>query len=135
MKVFGFDNREYPWPPKGHIVNFDDRRQRSEPHLRCRSLLRLLYPTETFLEEVPLPGAKGLRADFVLPWRNLVLEVHGQQHYVFNLHFHGNKINFLNSRARDAKKIEWCNMNNIGVVELPHYESDDQWRERIEQGA
>jgi hypothetical protein len=135
MKVVDFNGREHPWPPTGYIVNFDDRRQRSEPHLRCRTLLRLLYPTQIFLEEVPLPGSTKLRADFVLPWRNLVVEVHGEQHYTFNPYFHGNKLNFLASKARDLKKIDWCNMNNIGVVELPHYESDEQWRERIERGA
>ena len=135
MKVEGFDGREHSWPPLGHLVNFNDRRKRSEPHLRCRALLRLLYPTYTFLEEVPLPGSGKLSADFYLPWRNIVVEVHGEQHYTFNPHFHGTKMDFFAAKQRDIKKIEWCNANNIGVVELPHYESDEQWRERIAKGA
>lgn len=135
MKVIGFDGREHTWPPNGHHVNFDDRRQRSDPHLKCRDLLRLMYPTYRFLEEVPLPGSQKLKADFYLPWRNIVIEVHGRQHYEFVQFFHGNKMSFLEAKQRDLKKIEWCNMNNIGVVELPYNETIEQWREKIERGS
>lgn len=134
MKVIGFNNREYPWPPTGKAVNYDDRRPRSEYHLRCRKLLRLMYPTYRVLEEVPLPGSDKLSADFYLPWRHMVLEVHGEQHYKFNPFFHGTKLAFFKARERDLKKIEWCQMNNIGVIELPYNETDLQWRERIERG-
>ena len=51
MKVRGLDNREYSWPPKGHVVDFDDRRKRSQFHLKCRDLLRTMYPTDIMLEE------------------------------------------------------------------------------------
>ena len=134
MKVRGFDNREYSWPPKGHSVDFDDRRKRSQFHLNCRDLLRKMYPTDIILEEVPLPGSNRLSADFYLPWRNMVIEVHGEQHYRFNSFFHGSKMAFLESRQRDLKKIEWCNENNIEVVELPYNETIEQWRIRIERG-
>jgi hypothetical protein len=135
MKVRGFDGREYPWPPKGCLVNFDDRRRRSEPHLKCRGLLIEMYPFDRFLEEVPLPGSSKLTADFYLPWRNIVIEVHGEQHYKFIPFFHGNKMKFLEAKQNDFKKIDWCNNNNIGVVELPFNEALEQWRERIERGA
>jgi hypothetical protein len=134
MKVMGFDGREHTWPPKGHHVYPNDRRRRSEPHLKCREILQTLYPVYRFLEEVPLPGSNKLTADFYLPWRNIVIEVHGRQHYEFVPFFHGNKMAFLESRQRDLKKIEWCNMNNIGVVELS-YKEYDIWREKIELGA
>lgn len=135
MKVVGFDGRQYPWPPAGHHVNFDDRRRRSEPHLKCREMLRRLYPTDRFLEEIPLPGSDKLSADFYLPWRNLVIEVHGKQHYEFIEFFHATKLAFFQAKQRDLKKIEWCNMNNIGVVELPYNEDDDAWERRILTGA
>lgn len=134
MKVRGFDGREYPWPPKGHAVDFDDKRKRSEFHLKARDLLRSMYPTDRILEEVPLPGSNRLSADFYLPWRNIVVEVHGRQHYEYVPFFHGNKMAFIEGRQRDLKKIEWCNQNNIGVVELPYNETDEQWRERIQRG-
>lgn len=135
MKVKGFDGREHNWPPAGYHVYFDDRRHRSEPHLKCRALLAQMYPTYRFLEEVPLPGSEKLTADFYLPWRNLVLEVHGRQHYEFVPFFHGTKISFLQARQRDMKKIDWCNMNNIGVIELSYKEEQEDWRIKIERGA
>jgi hypothetical protein len=134
MKVKGLDGREYPWPPKGHTVDFDDRRKRSQFHLNCRALLREMYPTDIILEEVPLPGSNRLSADFYLPWRNAVIEVHGEQHYKFNSFFHGSKMAFFEARQRDLKKIEWCNENNIEVIELPYNETIEQWRIRIERG-
>lgn len=134
MKVKGLDGREYTWPPKGHVVNYDDRRKRSEPHLKCRELLREMYPLDRVLEEVPLPGSNKLSADFYLPWRNIVIEVHGRQHYEFVQFFHGTKMNFIDAKNRDLKKIHWCNENNIGVVELPYNENNEEWRERIERG-
>lgn len=135
MRVRGFDGREYPWPPLGHHVYPNDRRSRSEPHLKCRTLLTQMYPMDRFLEELPLPGSNKLSADFYLPWRNIVIEVHGEQHYKFIPFFHGNKMKFLESRQRDLKKIDWCNMNNIGVIELPHFETLEIWRDKIERGA
>ena len=133
MKVVDFDNREYNWPPSGHEVNLDDRRKRSELHLRTRALLKALYPTQQVLEEVPLPGTK-LTLDFYLPQRKVCIEVHGEQHYKFVAHYHGDRLGFLRSKANDNKKIEWCRLNNLRVVELPFNESDDEWREKIIDG-
>lgn len=135
MKVKGFDGREHTWPPTGHIVSGIDRRQRSSLHLRCRALLKKVYPADMILEEVPLPGSERLTADFYLPSRNTVYEVHGEQHYRFIAHFHGNVMKFLEAKQRDLKKIDWCNENNIGVIELPYNEDDDGWQRRIENGA
>lgn len=135
MKVKGFDGREHTWPPTGKVVSGIDRRQRSSLHLRCRTLLKTMYPSDMILEEVPLPGSEKLSADFYLPSRNMVIEVHGEQHYKFVAHFHGNVVNFLQSKQRDLKKIDWCNENNIAVIELPYNEADNEWRNRINKGT
>lgn len=131
MKVVDEAGREHPWPPPGHTVLKDDRRPRSELHLRCRALLREMYPTQPILEEVPIPGMR-LFCDFYLPFRQVVVECHGEQHYKFNAHFHGERRNFVQSRNRDQRKVDWCYMNNFGVAILPFNESDDDWRDRIE---
>ena len=78
MKVVDFNGREHNFPPTGHVPDLDDSRQRSEHHLDARKLLRSLYPTQRVLEEVPLPGVR-LFADFYIPTRNAVIEVHGRQ--------------------------------------------------------
>jgi len=131
MIVIGFDGKEYNWPPNGHITYENELRKRSSPHLRCRKILNELFSASIILEEVPLPGSDKLRADFVIIPNKIVVEVHGEQHYKFIPFFHGTKIKFFEGLSRDKKKIEWCNENNIKVVELPYYESDEQWRARF----
>ena len=118
MKIEGLDGREYPFPSSGTMPNQEDHRKRSSLHLRARKILRELYPLERILEEVSLPGSGGMSADFYMPHRKSVVECNGEQHYKFNAHFHGSKLNFLKSKANDRKKREWCDMNNIFFIEL-----------------
>jgi len=131
VSVVDFDGRTHPWPPPGYEVNLDDIRPRSSLHIRCRELLRQMYPTQPVLEEVPIPGER-LFCDFYLPMRKVVIECHGQQHDVFTPHFHKTKAEFRVSQNRDRRKIEWCHMNNIRVAVLPYDETDEQWQTKIE---
>lgn len=130
MKVVDLNGRVYNWPPPGHQPAFNELRPRSELHLRARAILYELYPTQPILEEVPLPGT-GLFADFYLPVRKVVIECQGEQHFKYVPHFHGNLLGFRQAQARDARKVDWCTINNIKVILLPYMESDDEWRTRI----
>jgi hypothetical protein len=130
MKVVDFSGYEHPWPPKSCEVDFNDVRPRSELHTRCRTLLRAMYPTQPILEEVPIP-AEQLFCDFYLPMRRVVVECHGEQHYKYVPHFHGDRVGFLKSKTRDKKKAEWCALNNIRLISLPYNETDGQWKQRI----
>tara|TARA_R110000824_G_scaffold9415_4_gene42138 strand:+ start:30814 stop:31218 length:405 start_codon:yes stop_codon:yes gene_type:complete len=134
MKVNGLDGKKYAFPPSGYMPDNDDQRQRSSLHLRTRKILRRLYPTNRVLEEVPLPGTGGLFADFYLPEQKIVVECNGEQHYKFNAHFHGNRLNFMRAQANDRKKREWCEINNIDFIELPYNEDDNEWEHRIKSG-
>jgi hypothetical protein len=131
MNVVDFNGHTYSWPPKGHEVRFDDIRPRSDLHIRCRKLLRSMYPTQSILEEVPLPGI-GLFCDFYLPMRHLVIECNGEQHDKYTPFFHANTAGFTRHKARDENKIEWCKINNIRVVSLSFSESDEEWKTKIE---
>jgi hypothetical protein len=130
MKIIGLDGRKYNWPPVGHSVGENDSRNRSEYHIRARALLKRMFPTQRVLEEVPLLGS-SLTADFFVPLQSLMIECQGEQHYKYIPHFHGNKLGFFNGKKNDTKKLEWCNTNNIKLVELPYDESDEQWEKRI----
>lgn len=109
------------------------RNNASDLHLQCRQLLLKLYPLEKVFEEVPIEIRKRevLYLDFFLPLKMLAIEVQGQQHYEFSLHFHGTRWNYLESKRRDREKREWADLNNIKLVELPYNESTEQWIERI----
>jgi Fic family protein len=99
--------------------------------LVAKKLLKKKYPYDRIIEEVILPGTNNLRADFFLPNRKLVVEVHGSQHVEFNNFFFKDKFAYYKSKARDAKKRNWCQLNDIAIVELFHYESPEQWDEKL----
>jgi hypothetical protein len=134
MRVRGLDGREYPWDLTGRRVNEDDTRPRSSLHLAARALLSDMYKVSPILEEVPLPGTGSLRADFYLPHKKMMIEVHGEQHYTYNKHFHGNKTNFIAACKRDVDKKTWCHINNIKYISLPYNEDVDVWRNIISEG-
>jgi hypothetical protein len=90
------------------------------------------------MEEVTLPGSnrftnkKELTADFFLPNRSLVVEAHGEQHYLYNSFFFKNKFEFAKAQRRDSDKKEWCKMNSVALIELKYSDSIDAWRQQIE---
>lgn len=131
MKIKGLDGKTYSWTFYGQTVYAEDDRQRSSLHLRARMLLKELYPVDRVLEEVHLPGSGNLYADFWLPLRKKIIEVHGEQHYKYIPFFHGNYLNFVNAKTNDKNKELWCSINEITLVELPFNESDEQWKSRI----
>jgi hypothetical protein len=131
MKVQGLDGREYSWKLRGREVLLSDIDRGSGPHQRARTLLKSMFPLVTVLEEVPLPGSDGLRLDFLILSDRIAVEVHGAQHFKYTPHFHGNRMGFLESRRRDSKKKEWCQLNNIKLVVLPDTEDEDVWRKHF----
>jgi hypothetical protein len=128
MKVIGLDGREYKMNLSGKQILLNETRPRSEGHLRCRKLLKELYPVSPILEEVKLEGTNSLRVDFFLPQQMLACELNGVQHYKFVAHFHGNKQGFLKAKKNDKDKKEWMLLNNIRLVELADTDDEECWR-------
>lgn len=128
MKIIGLDGKEYSWSIWGKS---SDSLNKSSYHLKARDLLKDLFPIDRILEEVFLPGCDSLYADFFLPLRRIMVEVHGEQHYKYIPFFHGNKINFAKAKVRDRKKILFCDNNKITYIELPYTEDNNEWRNRI----
>lgn len=125
MKFLGLDGRT-------HSINIVGRMRTkcSDGHKRARALLKQLFPFDTVVEEFTIPGSK-LYLDFFIPKQMLCLEVQGTQHYAFNAFYHRDKAGFVSSQNRDKSKVEWCELNNFDLVELPDTESDDEWKIRI----
>jgi hypothetical protein len=94
------------------------------------SILSDLYPTDVILEEFFIPG-EGLYVDFLLPRRKLAIEVHGRQHYEYNVHFHGSKENFRKSQNRDRRKAEWCELNQITLLSIKYNEKEEEIRLKL----
>jgi hypothetical protein len=133
MKVINLGGQTSNFPPVGYIVPLDDIRPRSAGHLKCRQLLRNMFPTLTIQEEVPINIRQGLTLylDFYIPQKHLAIEVNGGQHDEYTPFFHKSKADFTKSRGNDRLKAEWCQLNNISLVVLS---DGDDWNERIANG-
>ena len=139
MRAIGLDGKEYKWNITNYVPDKHSERPRSQYHIKARTLLREIFPRDRLLEEVSLPGSKTtfrksvLYADFYIPNRNLIIEVHGEQHYAFNSFYHKNKIDFFKSQQRDRDKAEWCQLNDLRLVALKYSDSAETWRKLINE--
>ena len=130
LKVKGLDGKEYKLTLKNK-----PRGNASKLHVRARNLLAKLFPNDIIYEEVLLKGSakfnkKNLYADFFIKSRKMIVEVQGQQHFKKTF-FHGTKLEFLQAKANDSRKREWCEINEIIIIELPYGESDEEWSSRF----
>lgn len=137
MIARGFDGKDYKWSIHKRKSRQSATRPCSKNHLRARALLRELFPRDTILEEVSLPGSKTqtrnsiLFADFYIPNRDLIVEVHGRQHYEHVPFFHKTKLDFYKAKARDRDKADWCSINNIKIITLKYSDNDNDWKRAI----
>jgi hypothetical protein len=132
MQVKDLDGNSHKWQLTGNMARgkIDNR---SSFHLQARELITSTFPTLQILEEVtiPLRRSESLYLDFYLPLKKLCVEVHGEQHYKFVPFYHNNMLNYLKSQKRDREKEEWCSINGISYVVLPHFENIDEWTQRL----
>lgn len=136
MKFIGLNGKEYNIDLKKYSIQ---KTTSSQYHKAARDLLCDIFHGYNIYEEVKLPGTvdpakkSALHIDFFIPNATIGVEVHGEQHFKYVPFFHKTKAGFLQSKARDKKKIEWCTVNNITLIELRWDESIEQWREKIER--
>lgn len=135
MQVMGLDGKEYSINVATY-VNKPIQYNKSSLHLKARLLLQELFPYEKIIEEVYLGGCLSkMYLDFFIPPTFLAFEIQGEQHCAFNQHFHKNKLAFFKAQNRDRQKREWCELNNIDLIELTYKETEDEWRQKINGGS
>ena len=124
MYVEGLDGKTWKWNPSRSQASVDEK-NRSSLHKKARSILKL-------------PGTKTgsrrtlLYADLYVPNRDLIVEVHGEQHFKFNSFFHKDKMAFFKAQARDKDKRAWCKLNHMNLIELNYDESEEEWRAKFD---
>jgi len=137
VKIIGLDGKERSWNLSKYKTSKNSSRPRSQYHIKARKLLRGIFPRDKILEEVSLPGSNTptrkstLFADFFIPNRSLIVEVHGQQHYEYTAFYHKKKINFYKAQARDRDKLEWGCVNDIRVVVLKYSDDLEKWERQV----
>jgi len=72
-----------------------------------------------------------LSLDFFNASKKVAIEVQGHQHFSYVKFFHGNRVNYLNQIKRDVKKIDFCEINNINLVEI--YPKDELSKELFQK--
>ena len=68
-------------------------------------------------EEFKVAGTQ-LTLDFYNHTKKIAIEVQGAQHLQFVKHFHKTRSNFLRQIRRDDKKMDFCELNNIKLVQI-----------------
>jgi hypothetical protein len=131
MKVIGLDGKLHNWKPKSGDG------KKSKLHQKAKTLLDIHFPYDRILQEVSLPGSGGisrkgvLRADFYIPNRNIIIEVHGEQHFKFNKFHYKDKLSFFRAQARDRDKKEWCVLNEIKIIVFNYNETEEEWKNKL----
>ena len=95
-----------------------DRTCRSKLKKRVKDLLKECWEYDLVYEEFPVAGTR-LTIDIYNASRKIAVETQGRAHTSFNKHFHNNsKQNFLHQIKRDFHKVQFCEINNIRLVEI-----------------
>ena len=85
-----------------------------------RTVKTFLYPYwryDAVFEEIRVLGTQ-LTLDFYNHTRKIAIEVQGAQHLEFVKHFHKTRANFLRQIRRDDKKMDFCNINDIELLQI-----------------
>ena len=56
--------------------------------------------------------------DFYNANKKIAVEVQGDQHTKYVKHFHKNRLKYLDQLKRDQKKLDFCEFNDIKLVEI-----------------
>lgn len=125
------------------LVNVDVRpskypiKEKSRSNLQglVGSELLEIFPTDVILEDFYIPGSK-MSLDFFLPNRKVALEIQGKQHNERITHFHGHisSLSYSKQLKRDDLKRDWCNYNNIVLLEIFKEIDLVNLKERIKNG-
>jgi hypothetical protein len=134
MKFKTLSNREVRMDilPERYPVRTREQCKSAGQYMLGRLLRRIYGFNALILEEFPLPEER-LWLDFFLPHHKLGFEYQGKQHDEFVKLFHGDKAGFERSKARDARKRSWCELNEIVLVEVRGNASAEDLQNLIEE--
>jgi len=85
-------------------------------------LLKEIFPRYSFQEQFRIED--NLSLDFYCPKLSLAFEFQGTQHDEFNPYFQKSNRDLIKQKQRDRKKKNWCELNNIVLIEIREHELD-----------
>ena len=90
---------------------------RSKFQTEAKKFLQNYWQHNIVFEEFPIVGTR-LTLDFYNANKKIAIEVQGRQHTKFVPFFHSSRAKFLQQLKRDTKKFEFCEINNIKLIEI-----------------
>lgn len=102
--------------PKKYLINWKGN-SRSKFQFSVKEFLQPYWRTDIVFEELKLVGTR-MSFDFYNANKKIAVEVQGQQHTKFVKFFHGNRSKYLEQLKRDDKKMRFCEVNGITLVEI-----------------
>lgn len=106
---------------KKHLIDWDAS-SRSKFQFNVKKFLEPYWLRHVVFEEFPIVGSK-MSLDFFNANKKIAIEVQGGQHTKYVPFFHGgHKVNYLSQLERDHKKLKFCEINDIQLIEI--YEKD-----------
>ena len=101
---------------RNYAINWD-KKSKSKIQFNVKQFLRLYWSGDVVFEELRVAGTR-LSLDFYNANKKIIIEVQGAQHTKFVKFFHGNRLKYLQQLKRDDKKYEFCQKNNLKLVEI-----------------
>jgi len=99
-----------------YLINWD-LKSLSIFQTRVKSQLYPYWKRHVVYEEFPVVGTK-MTLDFVNLTLRVAIEVQGKQHFEYTPYFHKSRLDFGEQIERDSMKQEWCELNNIKLIEV-----------------
>ena len=117
MKFYSIDGklRNLKNPRKYHIDW--EASSRSKFQKGVKDFLYPYWSSDVVFEEFRIVGSR-LSLDFYNANKKIAIEVQGAQHTKYIKYFHKNRYKFLDQLKRDQKKLDFCETNDIKLVEI-----------------
>ena len=120
FKTLSGSEKRVPMSQK-YLIDWDSS-SKSKFQKNVKSFLKEYWSNHVVFEEFPVVGTR-LSLDFFNANKHIAIEVQGDQHTKYVPFFHGKyKNNYLQQLKRDHQKQQFCELNNIKLVEI--YSSD-----------
>jgi len=121
MKLTKLNSKKLISVPVYDNINWD-KQIASKPQFLVKSFLRKYWEYDPVTEEFFIPGSK-LRIDLFNIRLKIAVEISPiKVHCQYNPWMHKSRFGFLDKVKKDEQKRNWCNVNNIRLVEL--YDDD-----------
>ena len=101
---------------KKYLIDWDTK-SRSKFQSRVKDFLKPYWKNDIVFEEFRIVGSR-LSLDFYNANKKIAVEVQGDQHTKYVKHFHKNRLKYLDQLKRDQKKLDFCEFNDIKLVEI-----------------